>query len=423
MKPCPKCGVAHPTEPGVVDWCEACGWNVQPVVERMPRGKVESLYARAGRRAGRRMWEALAAHPGRPRRRIVTAAAYGYSILVHAALVGLLAAGSWLVVGHWRNPIADLIGTALVGAAVVARPRVVSEPETILDPADAPELHRLAHRVVDALGARHLDGISLCTEFNASFARAGWRGRRYVTIGLPLWAILDPQERVALLAHEIGHDVNGDPARGAVVRSALASLIELHALFAPQTYVLRPSLLSPTMGVAAMAANGIMRGISLVFRPPVALFKLIVWRESQRAEFEADRLMARVGGPEAAIRLLEKLHLGDALRSTVAGAAVRDPGCNLLDVMRDRVTGMPERERARHRAAMQLENAKFDATHPPTHHRVELLRGMPSTGALVVVSGAEHAAIQAELAQFDRVVSAQLADEARDRLARRSGRA
>jgi heat shock protein HtpX len=122
------------------------------------------------------------------------------------------------------------------------------------------------------------------------------------------------------------------------------------------------------MGVAAMIAYGIMRVVSQVFRPPVALFKMIVWRESQRAEFEADRMAARVAGPEVAMGLLEKLQLRDAVHSIVGAAAVQDPGCNVLDRIR---------ERARLRAAMQLEDARFDATHPPTRHRVELLRGFP----------------------------------------------
>ena len=43
-------------------------------------------------------------------------------------------------------------------------------------------------------------------------------------LGLPLVSVLEPQERVALIAHEIAHDVNGDPARGTqvAVRSGLS---------------------------------------------------------------------------------------------------------------------------------------------------------------------------------------------------------
>jgi Zn-dependent protease with chaperone function len=168
-----------------------------------------------------------------------------------------------------------------------------------------------------------------------------------------------------------------------------------------------------------MLANGIMLLLAQLFRPPVTLFRLIVWRESQRAEFEADRLAARAGGNDAAIGLLEKLHLRDAVRSIVAAAAVQDPGCNVLERIRVRVSAMPDRERARHRAAMRLQDARLDATHPPTLHRVELLRQLPAAVRSVTVSDAQHTAIDAELARFERAASAHLLDQARDRLARR----
>jgi Zn-dependent protease with chaperone function len=421
-KPCPKCGVLHPAEPGVVDWCEACGWNVQPAVEQLPRGRVESLYARAGRHAGERLWQSLAAAPDRRHTRLVTAAAYAYSVVVYAVLGGLLVAGGWLLATQWRNPFADVVAVVMLGVAAVARPRPVAAPTEVVARDAAPELHDLVERVGEALGARSVDGIALSLEFNASYRRSGWRGRRYLTLGLPLWSILEPGERVALIGHELGHDVNGDPVRSLIVRSALNSLIELHALFAPQGYVVAPSAMGSAVGIAAMLANAVMRLLGHVFRPPVALFRMIVWRESQRAEFEADRLAARAGGSEATIGLIEKLQLGDTVRNVVAAAAVQDPRSNVLDRIRDRVSAMPERERARHRAAMLLQNARFDATHPPTVHRVELLRRLPPTPPTVWASAAQHAAIDTELARFEPEASAHLIDQARDRLARRSGR-
>ena len=417
-KPCPQCGEHHPAEPGVVDWCEACGWNVLPTAEPLPASLVESLYARAGRHAGRHLWESLAAAPDRSRVRPVTVAAYAYAILVYGLLLAMLAAGLWLLVGQWRNPFADLIAAALLGMVYVARPRPVAEPAEILDPRAAPHLHSLVHRVGAALGAPQVDGIALSVDFNASYARAGWRGRRYLTLGLPLWSVLDRDERIALLGHELGHEVNGDPVRSILVRSALHSLIELHALFAPQRYPMRASTLAPTVGVAAMIANGIMRLLAQAFRPPVALFKVIVWRESQRAEFEADRLAARAAGTDPAIRLLEKLQLRDAVRSIVGASAVQEPGSNILQRIRDRIAAMPDRERARHRAAMLLDDARLDAAHPPTVHRVELLRRLPHAVPAVTSSDVESMAIDVELARFEAAASAHLHDAARDRLAR-----
>ena len=54
--------------------------------------------------------------------------------------------------------------------------------------------------------------IAFTAEFNASFTTVGWRGTPVFRLGVPLLTILDDQEIVALLAHEMAHEVNGDAA-------------------------------------------------------------------------------------------------------------------------------------------------------------------------------------------------------------------
>ncbi len=54
-------------------------------------------------------------------------------------------------------------------------------------------------------------------------------------LGLPLLAILDNQEKIALIAHELAHDVNGDPARTFFIGAAVGALIEWHQLLLPES--------------------------------------------------------------------------------------------------------------------------------------------------------------------------------------------
>ncbi|RPI74688.1 MAG: hypothetical protein EHM45_17760 [Desulfobacteraceae bacterium] len=56
-------------------------------------------------------------------------------------------------------------------------------------------------------------------EFNAGFTQAGWKRRKIYYIGLPLWSVLDNHEKIALMAHEVAHKVNGDAARGFLVQT------------------------------------------------------------------------------------------------------------------------------------------------------------------------------------------------------------
>src|SRR5205823_3116489 len=115
-----------------------------------------------------------------------------------------------------------------------------------------PALAALIERVRAAEDAPVLDGVVIGGMFNASVSQVGWRRRRYITVGLPLMTVLDPQERVALLAHEIGHLVNGDPARGGVTGSALATLREWYILIRPSWYRARGETAIPE-AIAASA--------------------------------------------------------------------------------------------------------------------------------------------------------------------------
>ena len=52
--------------------------------------------------------------------------------------------------------------------------------------------------------------------------RVGVRGRSVLVIGIPLWLLLTPEMRVAVLAHELGHLDNRDPLCANLTRPATA---------------------------------------------------------------------------------------------------------------------------------------------------------------------------------------------------------
>jgi hypothetical protein len=53
---CPQCGASVQVVSGFPDWCEQCGWNLQPPPGRdAPEGRFGRLMERVGRRSGDRM--------------------------------------------------------------------------------------------------------------------------------------------------------------------------------------------------------------------------------------------------------------------------------------------------------------------------------------------------------------------------------
>jgi hypothetical protein len=140
------------------------------------------------------------------------------------------------------------------------------------------------------------------------------------------------------------------------------------------------------------------------------------WHESQRAEYLADALAARIAGTEAAISALKKLRYGVSF-TTVQRLALNDAAGDLFVELRRRV------ERSVQAAASQPEEApetryRLDRTHPPTDYRVKFLRSRACEPGRLRLSPAECEALEAELAALSPRIQKQLVDSYLRRLYR-----
>jgi Zn-dependent protease with chaperone function len=418
---CPQCAAPCPKHQGYPIWCEACGWSVEPLRPRPPASLVEAARARAG------TWLAasvLGEVSGRRTFGIYRAATYLYALLSYAILAACLFGGIALIVLTWVNVFLIVIGVVLIGIAWVARPRPAKAPR-LVDRSAFAEVHALADRVAEALGAHRVDGIAINGEFNASFGRYGWRGRRIMTLGLPLLTALDPQERVALVAHEIAHDVNRDPARTLFVANAFNVLAELHDFFLPQQLgmglaygrVLTRSTAMVTVG--GRIANIVLGAVGLAIRPFLRLFALLMQRDSQRAEYLADALAADVAGDASARTMLRKSHLARTFDNLAKGAAAQGEHADILAALRRWVADAPDSEWRRVERIMQLEQTQIDSTHPPSSQRIAFLAGRAPTQPRVTMTADQRDAIDRELMPLERAYTVSYLDEARARLYRR----
>ena len=181
----------------------------------------------------------------------------------------------------------------------------------------------------------------------------GWRRRRVLTLGLPLFSALEPQERVALIAHELAHGRNGDSSRGLLVGSSLGGLVELYGLVAPDSAEAR--------GWELGGFDGVLNAVFWLLSRPVYLLLLLqlhlLARDSQRAEYLADALAARVAGTPAEISLHEKLLLDSTFRSVIQRGAYggRATERDAFEELVAAFAAVPERERERRRRVARLE--------------------------------------------------------------------
>ncbi|MFI0740683.1 M48 family metallopeptidase [Streptomyces sp. NPDC021100] len=410
---CPQCGAGIRADERFTAWCAACDWNVDPARPEERPGRRERTQRALARRHGERLHaEVTSGRPLRPRRDASAVLAQVIALAVHGTTAVLVVAGVWLLLVGLGGA-GMVLGPVLLVLAWVLRPRFpgLSAKGPVLRRADAPELYALVDEIAAVVGTRGVDAIAIDPDVNASVTTYGVRGRRLLTLGLPLWETLTPQQRIAILGHELGHYAHGDIRHGHVVATAYWSLTTWHYMLAP---IARPSL-------AEMAANLFGLVPRLLVRGLLTLLDHLTLRATQRAEYLADAAAARAGSTEAAVGFMDRLLVGDSLvtalrreagtartgrRDAGRGEAARADG--LWARLAEHAETIPEHEYERRRRAGALRGHAVDSTHPPTHlRRACLLHGEPLPPAVTADDGRERR-IAAELADARGMLAREL---------------
>ncbi|WP_406056725.1 M48 family metallopeptidase [Streptomyces sp. NBC_01077] len=420
VRDCPECG-AHVADGGrYVTWCAACDWNVDPEVrdEETP-GRVERLRRRLARRDGEQLLAELtelgepqdsgargesAAHRPTSRRGVAGGLAVGLAVAVHGVTLALLAGGLWLIVACWGEGFLPAFGALALGLAAVLRPRFSSltkaeKHRPVLRRPDAPRLFALLDEVAESVGTTGVVAVVIDADANASVSTYGIRQRRVLHIGLGLWQILTPQERIALLGHEFGHYSHGDTRRSLLVGNAFHSLGTWRYTLAPQQ---TESLMDHFVNLMTAPPRLLVDGVLVVLEH-------LTLRDAQRAEYLADSAAARAAGTEAAAALMDRLLIAGsvagelaresvAARTRIGGARREDPAEGLWERLAAHAASVPEREYERLRRVAERRGHQVDSTHPPTHLRHRRLTRGTRVEAGIVLAPPRAVEVDAELA-------------------------
>lgn len=378
---CPQCGARMPVDEGYPVWCTECEFNVAPELFVYGLGGTAARRRELAGRHGTATFEELAREGTRGRGARLTPThvlSYAMALLVHGLSFALLGTGVWLLTRGLGGLAA---GLPLVLLFLVLRPRFQR-----LDPAvapltreEAPRLFRLVDSVAREVGTRGVDAIVVDPYVNAAVTTYGLR-QRVLHLGLGLWSVLTPQEKVALLGHELGHFTNGDTRHGGVVGSALHTLRLWTLVLAPERRWLRRVLYVP----------------HAVAQSALTLLEKVTLRGYPRREYLADDLAAEVASTEGARRLMETLLQAERIDGELRRPVREEPEA-LWRRLADHVTSVPPRERERLRRISALEWHQQDDSHPPTHLRIELLDRRGPSEARIVLDPRTERAVEREL--------------------------
>lgn len=320
--------------------------------------------------------------------RVSLGRAAGYALATPVHLVSLaLVGGAVVVLVRGEGVWAWLLAAFLLLLAWVTRPRfsVRANPDTIkVDPARAPELVALVDEVCRLAGAKPPAEIRFDHDFNAYVAPLGLH-QRHLVLGAPLWAALGPQERVALLGHEVGHLAHGDVLSSQYVGGAHDTLLAWVELLHPEEW-------------DSLVAHVVFAPPRWLVRGYLNLFVLANATSRRRQELYADLTGVLAAGTEAAVSDHEVSLLADAV-DVVANRAAMDPARpDIAEAITARMAAYDANQRAAARRAGAEDRRRTDASHPPTVDRLRLVESVEPSAAAVVLTAERSERIDRELA-------------------------
>ncbi len=328
--------------------------------------------------------------------------AFAIATGVYAVATALTAAGLYFLVIPWTNLLQPILGVGFILLAWAARPRPVEPPRHLISRSDFPTLHTLCQRIACQLEAPPLTGIGVSTDFGANYRTAGWRSQRFIEIGTPLLAVLNRDERIAVLAHELAHGANGDPLRGRYLFGAVMMLSTWGVAVRPLSIGTSGDGMAfgPIISIIAIPFELAQLLVSeLIFQLAKSML-LLTCRQSQRAEYLADRLAAQVAGTAASQSALEKTYLEKVVSSALRTRALMSLDGPLEDFLNNAANAVPEPELQALREESRASKWQVDATHPPTAYRVEMLALGGHSFPLILLSPEEQCALDAEMSKL-----------------------
>ncbi|GGN90758.1 hypothetical protein GCM10010112_76470 [Actinoplanes lobatus] len=408
---CPRCTEATVTIGLRQPWCPACDWNLDQETPVLFGWRwVDRRLHRVASRLTEAQFAGIADGPLSPRTMTVArATTLTAAVVLLLGVFALGALGLWMLFADFFG-LLTVLGVVLLGVAYLLRPRLgrlsaLAGQGVIVEPGQAPHLYELVERVAVAVGAPKPQVLMIGSDLNAFTTAVGVRRTRVLCLGLPLWATLEPQERVALLGHELGHFVNGDIRRGPLTQVAESTLGEIARLFEPVAAPNNGGFIEYVASILAWVFGKIVSGVAR------ALQLLLVWtsqRDSQRAEYLADEMAARAGGTDAALGLANHLVALVPIDTVVRREARAGNGMAAwYDATRAARANLRESLPLLRRISCHREVSLF-ASHPPSGFRVAMLERRPRQSAAVTLTDGDAARIDAELAVHEKTVRREL---------------
>jgi hypothetical protein len=172
---CPQCNTRLPVYSEYVTWCHECEWNLNPLKPNKPRNLFEATYEKLGQQQSNSIFTGLKkANSLNPRMTPSKFLAILFAIGIHLLTLSLPIVGLVLLSNEFRNFCTFIPAITCFVLTWELRPRFAKMPVT-LSRDQFPYLYQFVDDIADCLGAKHVEGIVISDEYNASMWGVTWR--------------------------------------------------------------------------------------------------------------------------------------------------------------------------------------------------------------------------------------------------------
>ena len=309
----------------------------------------------------------------------------------------------WLGFRVWPNVVSLVLVGVLAVFVVFTRPRLPQRDRSHVRVlrGEAPTLFGVIDEIAGKLGASAPTELAISADYNAWTTRVGVRRRLLIGIGLPLWDTMHDDERLAVLAHEVAHDVNGDLRRGAVTGGAIDVVAGWDDVLWPPPWEMVNHDVSHMLGwciqyVVWQVPRGILWALGR-----------LTFSSMRTGELRADVLSVECAGKAAADRALRKtLYLRPVLFSI--GKALETGAERPLSAGRRHIDELADERRRSYAESASASETRVDGTHPPTAQRLEAIDALPWSTPRIAFGRDRSAAIDRELAAARGLIAEEL---------------
>ncbi|MED4581929.1 M48 family metallopeptidase [Brevibacillus choshinensis] len=292
-------------------------------------------------------------------------------VIICCSVVGFLLSLYGLI-NWYSSPLIVISCVLILLIAWLSRPRPNAFPKKVilLNSDQHPNAMKLFETITEKMGIKKGIQFALSPHYQAYTTEYGWSRKRIVVIGYPLFFACKPGELTALLAHELAHCRNNDVRRSGLVAHAYQILLNWCDMLDP----VKNDEEEFHYSFLAMLSRGIMR---LLFCIPHRLLSVLIhlfWNQSQRAEYEADRIAAQFAGSQQLISLLHNVHLKNVYEALIGRHSIQKQSKSLGEALHETFSNIPPKEKARIQRMLERNQDSMDTTHPATHLRIAMLQ-------------------------------------------------